>query len=95
MELPPKTHNRVGGVAADELKSIIARIEKLTEEKQAIQGNITDVYGEAKGRGFDTRAIREIIKIRKQDAQEREEREAILDVYKHALNMIPTDNEEE
>jgi len=76
-------------IAAEELRSIIQRIEKLTEEKQAIQGDITDVYGEAKGRGFDTRAIREIIKIRKMDSADREEREAILDVYKNALGMLP------
>lgn len=81
-------------VAADELRTIIQRIEKLTEEKQALQGDITDVYGEAKGRGFDTRAIRQIIKLRKMDAQEIKEQETILDVYKHALGMIPESDDE-
>ena len=85
--LAGKGHNRVGGIAADDLRTIIARIEKPTDEKQAIQGDISDVYGEAKGRGFDVRALREIVKIRKLDASEREERETILDTYMHALGM--------
>jgi len=79
----------VGGIAADELKSIIGRIEKLKEEKQAIQGDISDVFSEAKSRGFDCTAIRKILKLREMDAQEREEQETILDVYMHALGMLP------
>lgn len=84
-----KGHNRVGGVAVDQLKSIIARIEKLKEEKQAIQGDISDVFSEAKSRGFDCTTIRKILKLREMDAQEREEQETILDVYMHALGMLP------
>ena len=76
-------------VASAELLQIIERIERLTEEKQAIQGDISDVYGEAKGRGYDTKAIRTIIKIRKQDANERAEEQSILDTYLHALGMAP------
>ncbi len=90
-KLPPKTHNkpnRVGGVAVDQLKSIIGRIERLEEEKAALAADIRDVFAEAKGQGFDVKAIRQIIKIRKLDAQEREEQQAILDVYLNALGML-------
>lgn len=89
-DLPPKTHNkpRVGGVGAEQLKSIIARIEKLEEEKSGIAADIRDVFAEAKGNGFDVKAIRQIIKIRAMDVSEREERESILDTYLHALGML-------
>ncbi len=80
---------RVGGVAVDQLKSIIARIEKLEEEKSAIADDIKDVFAEAKGNGYDIKAIRQIIKLRKMDAQEREEEETILDTYLRALGMLP------
>lgn len=80
---------RVGGVAVDQLKSIIARIEKLEEEKAAISDDIKDVFAEAKGNGFDVKAIRQILKIRKMDAQEREEEETVLDTYLRALGMLP------
>lgn len=79
-------------IAADQLRSIIKRVEKLTEEKSAITTDIREVFAEAKGNGFDVRALREIIKIRKLDASEREEREAVLDTYMHALGMTG-DNE--
>jgi len=88
MENPPKNHNRVGGVAADQLKSIINRVERLEEEKAGIAADIRDVFAEAKGNGFDVKALRQIIKIRKLDAQEREEQETILDVYMNALGML-------
>ena len=86
--------NRVGGVAVDQLKSIIGRVEKLEEEKQTISADIKDVFAEAKGNGFDVKAIRSIIKLRKQDAQEREEAETILDTYMRALGMLPELDEE-
>jgi uncharacterized protein (UPF0335 family) len=86
--------NRVGGVAVDQLKSIIGRVEKLEEEKVAISADIRDVFAEAKGNGFDVKAIRQIIKLRKQDAQEREEQETILDTYMRALGMLPELDEE-
>lgn len=74
-------------VAADQLKSIIERIERLEEEKQAIADDIKEIYAEAKGNGFDTKAIRTIIRLRKKDQAEREEEETILDLYKAALGM--------
>jgi len=86
--------NRVGGVAVDQLKSIIGRVEKLEEEKTNISADIRDVFAEAKGNGFDVKAIRQIIKLRKQDAQEREEQETILDTYMRALGMLPELDEE-
>jgi len=86
---------RVGGVAVDQLKSIIARVEKLEEEKAAIADDIKDVFAEAKGNGFDVKAIRQILKIRKMDAQEREEEETILDTYLRALGMLPNFEEAE
>ncbi len=84
-----KGHNRVGGVAVDWLKSIISRVERLEQEKAEITADIRDVFAEAKGNGFDVKAIRQIIKLRKQDAQEREEEETVLDTYLRALGMIP------
>lgn len=79
---------KAGGVAVEQLKSIIGRVEKLEEEKAGISSDIRDVFAEAKGNGFDVKAIRTIIKMRKMDASEREEQETILDTYLHALGMI-------
>lgn len=75
------------GVAAEELKQFIERIERLEEEKSGISGDIKDVFSELKGRGFDSKAIRSILRIRKQDQSERQEQEAILDLYMQALGM--------
>lgn len=77
-----------GGVAADQLKSIVQRVEKLEEEKAAVAADIKEVYAEAKSNGFDTKAIREIIKLRKIDPSDRDEQELILDTYKRALGMV-------
>lgn len=88
----PKDHNkksRAGGVAVEQLKSVIQRIEKLEEEKAAIAADIRDVLAEAKRNGFDVKAIRKIISLRKMDASEREEAEAVLDTYMRALGMQP------
>jgi uncharacterized protein (UPF0335 family) len=74
--------------AKDQLKAIIERVERLEEEKKAIADDIRDVYAEAKGNGFDVKALRTIVRLRKQDKQEREEHEAILDTYLQALGMI-------
>ncbi|HEY8384549.1 MAG TPA: DUF2312 domain-containing protein [Microvirga sp.] len=74
-------------VAADQLKSFIERIERLEEEKAGIAGDIKEVYSEAKGNGFDTKVIRKIISIRKKDYAERQEEEAILELYMQALGM--------
>lgn len=89
----PMGHNkaRVGGVAAEQLKGIIARVEKLEEEKAGISADIRDIFAEAKGNGFDVKAIRAILKIRKQDAQERQDQETILDTYLVALGMAQPD----
>lgn len=86
-----KGHNvRAGGLAVDQLKSIIARVEKLEEEKAGLSADIRDVFAEAKGNGFDVKAIRTIIKMRKMEPQEREEQETVLDTYLHALGMQMT-----
>lgn len=82
-----------GGVAADQLRSFVERIERLEEEKQSIADDIKDVYGEAKGTGFDVKVLRQIIRMRKQDAAERQEQEALLDLYMHALGMAPQPDE--
>ena len=74
-------------VAAGQLRALIERIERLEEEKKTIADDIKDVYAEAKGNGFDTKAIRAIVRLRKQDQAEREEAETILDLYKAALGM--------
>ncbi len=74
--------------AKDQLKAIIERIERLEEEKKAISDDIRDVYAEAKGNGFDVKALRTIVRMRKQDANERAEQETILELYMQSLGMI-------
>jgi uncharacterized protein (UPF0335 family) len=74
--------------AKDQLKAIIERIEHLEEEKKAIADDIRDVYAEAKGNGYDIKALRTVVRLRKQDKTERAEQEAILETYLHALGMI-------
>jgi uncharacterized protein (UPF0335 family) len=80
---------RTGGVAVDQLRSIIERVERLEEEKAGLSSDIRDIYAESKANGFDVKAIRTIIKLRKMDAQEREEAETVLDTYCRALGMTP------
>jgi len=80
------------GFAAEQLKSFVERIERLEEEKKALSDDIKDVYGEAKANGFDTKILRQVIRLRKQDADERHEQETILDLYLAALGMIPGGN---
>ena len=72
----------------DQLKAFIERIEKLEEEKKAISDDIRDVFAEAKGTGFDVKALRTVLRLRKQDKDERKEHEAILDTYLAALGML-------
>ena len=84
----------VGGIAGDRLKSFIERIERLEEEKRALSEDIKEVFAEAKGTGFDTKIMRQILKIRKMDKDELDEQEALLDVYKRALGMLPDFDEE-
>jgi uncharacterized protein (UPF0335 family) len=74
-------------VAAGQLRAFIERIERLEEEKKTIADDIKDVYAEAKGTGFDVPAIRQLVRLRKKDQAERQEAEAILDLYKAALGM--------
>jgi uncharacterized protein (UPF0335 family) len=74
-------------VAQDQIRAFIERIERLEEEKQAIADDIKEVYAEAKGNGFDTKVLRQIIRIRKQDHAERMEQEALLELYMAALGM--------
>jgi uncharacterized protein (UPF0335 family) len=78
---------QVGGIAADRLRSIIERIERLEEERKALGSDIKDIYAEAKSAGFDVKVIRAIIRIRKQEPAEVEEQESLLDVYRRALGM--------
>jgi uncharacterized protein (UPF0335 family) len=74
--------------AKDHLKAFVERIERLGEEKKTISDDIRDVYAEAKANGFDVKALRSIVRLRKLDIDERKEQEAILDTYMHALGMI-------
>ena len=74
-------------VAAGQLRAFVERIERLEEDKKAIADDIKDVYAEAKGTGFDIKALRTIVRLRKKDQAEREEEESILDLYKAALGM--------
>ena len=73
--------------AKDQLKAFVERVERLEEEKKAIADDIRDVYAEAKGNGFDVKTLRIVVRLRKQDADERKEQEAILGTYLHALGM--------
>ena len=84
-----------GVIARDQLKSIVERIERLEEEKKALADDIRDVYAEAKGTGFDTKTLRTVVRLRKQDKAEREEQEALLDLYLHALGMAPANDDDE
>ncbi|MEE8663478.1 MAG: DUF2312 domain-containing protein [Acetobacter sp.] len=77
----------VGGIAADRLRSIIERVERLEEERKAIAGDIKDIFSEAKSAGFDVKVIRQIIRLRKQDPTDVEEQETLLDIYRRALGM--------
>ncbi len=74
--------------AKDQLKAVVERVERLEEEKKAIADDIRDVYAEAKAHGFDVKALRSIVRLRKQDTDERKEQEAILETYMHALGML-------
>jgi uncharacterized protein (UPF0335 family) len=76
----------VGGVAKDRLKSIVERIERLEEEKLALVADIREVYSEAKGAGFDVKVMRQLIRLRKMDSEDRSQMEAVLDVYERALD---------
>ena len=76
-----------GSIAADELRLLIERIERLEEEKKAIADDVRDVYAEAKSRGYDAKIMRQIVRLRKMETHDRQEMEAILDTYKAALGL--------
>ena len=76
-----------GGIQHDRLKSFIERVERLEEEKAAIAGDVKEVYAEAKSSGFDTKIMRQIVKLRKMEAHDREEQEQLLDLYKQAIGL--------
>lgn len=77
----------VGGIAADRLRSIVERIERLEEERRGIADNIKDILAEAKSAGFDVKVVRQVISIRKKEPAEVEEQETLLDLYRRALGM--------
>ena len=83
----PDDQPETGGIAADRLRSLIERIERLEEERKALGSDIKDIYSEAKSAGFDVKVIRQIIRIRKQEPADVEEQESLLDVYRRALGM--------
>lgn len=81
-------------VAADELRAFIERIERMEQEKAAIAADIREIFAEAKGRGYDTKVMRQLVRIRKQDANERAEQEALLELYLSAMGMIEDGSDE-
>ena len=81
------TDTKTGGIAADRLRSIVDRIERLEEERKALGGDIRDIYAEAKSAGFDVKVLRQLIRVRRQEAADVEEQELLLDVYRRALGM--------
>lgn len=81
------TDAAVGGIAADRLRSIIERVERLEEERKALAGDIKDIFTEAKSAGFEVKVIRQIIRLRKLEPAEVEEQETLLDIYRRALGI--------
>ena len=77
----------VGGIAADRLRSLIERIERLEEEKKEISSDIRDIFAEAKSAGFDVKIMRQIIKLRKMRAEDRDNQECLIELYKRALDV--------
>ena len=81
------------GLAVERLRSFIERIERLEEERAGIAGDIREVYSEAKGAGFDTKIMRQVVRLRKMDDHDRQEQDMVLDTYLHALGMAPPPGE--
>lgn len=79
----------VGGIAAERLRAFIERIERLEEEKKEVAEQIKEVYAEAKANGFDAKILRKVVSLRKKPTEERQEEEALLDLYLSALGMLP------
>ncbi len=87
MALAESVNDNVGGIAAAELRQFIERIERLEEEKAGIASDIKDVFAEMKGRGYEPKIVKKILQLRRQDADERQEEESLLEVYMSALGM--------
>ena len=83
----------VGGIAGDRLKSFIERIERLEEKRRTLGADLKEVYAEAKGTGFDTKIMRQIVRLRRMDKDDLDEQETLLDVYRRALGMLPPESE--
>lgn len=79
--------DNIGKAAADQLKSVVARIERLEEDKAAVMADIKEVYAEAKSNGYDTKTLRKLVNLRKVDSHERQEAEALLELYMNAVGM--------
>lgn len=94
MTYPSNSGSDAHGVARDQLRAFVERIERLDEEAKALNDDRKDVYGEAKSMGFDVKILKKVIAIRRQDADERAEQDAILDTYLQALGMVPAAEEE-
>ncbi|MCC7283773.1 MAG: DUF2312 domain-containing protein [Acetobacteraceae bacterium] len=77
----------VGGIAADRLRSIVERIERLEEEKKALAGDIRDIFQEAKSAGFDTKVLRQVLRLRRMDQAALQEQDTLLDLYRRALEV--------
>jgi uncharacterized protein (UPF0335 family) len=82
-----KSPDKVGGVAADRLRGLVERIERLEDERRALGNDIKDIYAEAKSTGFDVKVLRQLIRLRRQEPAEIEAQETLLDVYRRALGM--------
>lgn len=82
-----ETTNTVGGIAADRLRSIIERVERLEDERKALGSDIRDVFTEAKSAGFDVKVIKQLLKLRKQEPAEVEEQEILVETYRRALGL--------
>lgn len=93
--MPNIKQHAKGGIAAEQLKSIIQRIERLEEERAGIAADIRDVYAEAKGNGFEVKIIRQVIRLRRLDSSERDEQETILNMYLKAIGMQNSIDSEE
>ena len=82
------TIDTLGGAAQSQLRSIVERIERLEEDKAAVSADLKEVYAEAKGNGFDTKILRKVVRLRKQDRAKRQEEEALLDLYLSAIGSL-------
>ena len=78
---------QTNGIAGDQLRAYIERIERLEEEKAALAADVREVFAEAKGNGFDVKIMRQVLRLRKMDGDDRAEEEALLDIYKRAIGM--------